>query len=77
MNPEFNSSESTEKAGHGAGEMTGDQEHSPLFRGPSIDSQHPASGSQPSITPVLADPTPSSSLQGHQVHIWYKYIYVG
>lgn len=35
-------------------------------RRPRFDSQHPLRGSQLSVTPFALDPTPSSSLRGHQ-----------
>lgn len=30
-------------------------------------------GSQPSLTPALGDPRPSSNLPGHQAHIVFRY----
>lgn len=35
-----------------------------LAEGPGFESQYPHSGSQPSVTPVLGDPTASSDLKG-------------
>lgn len=40
-------------------------------KGSRFNSQHPHGGSQPSVTPVLRDPTPSSGLHRNQAHTWY------
>lgn len=40
-------------------------------RGPELDSQHPYSSSQTSLTPVPGDLMPSSGFHRHQAHMWY------
>jgi hypothetical protein len=41
-------------------------------KGSEFDSQHPYSGSQPSVTPVPGDLMSSSGLFGYQGHKWYE-----
>lgn len=42
-----------------------------------MDSQHPHGGSQPSVTPVLGDPMPTSGLRWHQARRWYTATHAG
>ena len=46
-------------------------------RWPRFHSQHPHNGSQPSVTPVPGNLTPSSDLFGHQKHTLYTDIDAG